>query len=475
MTVTVEVSTDAELVHAARRHENGAFGELFRRWYDRSYDIALNILRDPEAAADVAQDAFLVGWERLAELRDPHAFGGWILRITRNRALNRVARDRLRAMEPIEPHGERPAVPDPDADPALHLERSDRCRLIWTAVAVLGERDTSLLDLHLRHGLEPAEIAEELRITPNNASQLLFRLRRKLREAIGAVLLWRNGRPSCPNLASLLAESGSFDTQVAAMIKRHQRDCNQCLREISRQTHPEWLFAAVPFALAPLLLKDRAAAALVQAGAPLTPSTVVGSAPAVMSGPSQGAGPAPGVTSGPSQGAGPAPGVTSGPSQGVGLAPAVVALAVVALAVLSAVVLWPRESGGEPSAAGERSIPVTSSTGVPTEAAVVGGGTSPSGLATEPATGAPIAVPETVSATAPVMSTTAPDAAISHAPRKSWPAIATPTGDPTPTGNPTSSAPGGGPPSDWLPGLPPLPPGRGGGGCPHHHWPGPGW
>jgi hypothetical protein len=60
-TMTAEPSSDAELVEAARRQEPGAYGELFRRWYDRSYDVALNILRDREAAADVAQDAFLVG------------------------------------------------------------------------------------------------------------------------------------------------------------------------------------------------------------------------------------------------------------------------------------------------------------------------------------------------------------------------------------------------------------------------------
>ena len=54
--------TDAELVLAARGAEPGAYGELFQRWYDRCFDLAWNVLRDREAAADVAQDAFLAGW-----------------------------------------------------------------------------------------------------------------------------------------------------------------------------------------------------------------------------------------------------------------------------------------------------------------------------------------------------------------------------------------------------------------------------
>lgn len=317
---TRQVRTDADLVEAARRQEPGAYGELFRRWYDRSYDVALNILRDRDAAADVAQDAFLVGWERLADLREPAAFGGWILRATRNRALNRVTRDRFRGMEQIDAHPEGRALRDLDADPALHAERSDQRRLVWTAVAALGERDTSLLDLHLRHGLGPTEIAEELQVTPNNAKQLLFQLRRKLREAIGAVLLWRDGHPTCADLAMLVAKSGPFDGEVARTIRRHQRDCTRCQREIARQTNPERLFASVPFAVAPLLLKQRAVTALTQAGVPAVPASAVGPAPSVL------------------------PGNTGGVSR----IPAVTGIGLVTLSIISAIALSPMGSDPHP-------------------------------------------------------------------------------------------------------------------------------
>jgi RNA polymerase sigma factor (sigma-70 family) len=294
------------------------------------------------------------------DLRDPHAFGGWVLRTTRNRALNRVTRDRHRTMEPIEAHQEGPSLPDPDADPALHAERSDQRRLIWTAVAALGERDTSLLDLHLRHGLEPAEIAEELRITPNNASQLLFRLRRKLREAIGAVLLWREGHPTCANLAALLAETGSFDTQVASTIRRHQRDCDECLQQISAQTNPERLFAAVPLAAAPLLLKQRAAEALAQAGIPMA-------APAVAAPAAAAAVPAAAATS--------------------GRMVAVAGGAVVVIAGMAAITWWPTgpgESSGSAMGGGAGRTPSSVATSAATPGpsgalvpAVTGGTTSP--------------------------------------------------------------------------------------------------
>jgi RNA polymerase sigma factor (sigma-70 family) len=269
---TTRVREDAELVRAALGTERQAYGELFQRWYDRCYDVAWNICRNRETAADIAQDAFLVCWERLSELRDHAAFGGWILRVTRNRALNRLERDRARTLEPIETE-EPVSMSDPDADPAIHAERDDRQQLVWTAAAALGERDTSLLDLHLRHGLEPAEIAQELQITPNNAHQLLYRLRAKLRDTIGAALLWRQGRPTCEHLAGLVPTGGGFDAKTARIIRKHQRGCSICSGEMSRQTNPERLFTAVPLAAAPLALKERAFAELVRAGVPLLPPT----------------------------------------------------------------------------------------------------------------------------------------------------------------------------------------------------------
>lgn len=262
--------TDAELVLAARGAEPGAYGELFQRWYDRCFDLAWNVVRDREAAADVAQDAFLAGWEKLPDLRDPAAFGGWILRIARNRALHRLERDKARPAEPIDAQPEeRVAVPDTEADPAVLAGRRDSRHLVWLAAAALGARDTSLLDLHLRHGLEPAEIASELKITPNHAHQLLFRLRGKLRDTIGAALLWREGRPTCQGLAPVASGSGGFDASTAAAIRQHQRLCGTCSGELRQQTNPELLFASVPVAIAPLLLKTSALQGLLDAGVPM--------------------------------------------------------------------------------------------------------------------------------------------------------------------------------------------------------------
>ncbi|MDH5519591.1 MAG: sigma-70 family RNA polymerase sigma factor [Acidimicrobiia bacterium] len=306
--------TDSELVLAVRGQgpdaanpDPDAFGVLFDRWYDRCWNVARNIMRSDDLAAEVAQDAMLAGWQRLDQLHNPEAFGGWLLRITRNRALTRLERegrsratgddivsamrDRNISQSHDEPLG---AQAPPSVETAMEIH--DRQELVWAASAALGERDASLLDLHLRHGLTPAEIAEELGVEANAAHQQLFRLRNKLGDAIGSYLLWRNGRTLCRGLAAAVSGEVAFDRSVARAVAKHQKICEECAERRARLVSPTKLFASVPFLVVPFQFKVDAAAALAEAGVPVDPSTIAAAGP---SGPP--AGPSQGPT-GPSQG-----------------------------------------------------------------------------------------------------------------------------------------------------------------------------
>ncbi len=337
--VRYDERTDSELVLAVRGHGSNAdspdpdaFGLLFDRWYDRCWNVARNIMRSDDLAAEVAQDAMLAGWQRLEQLQNPDAFGGWLLRITRNRALTRLERegrsratgdeivsamrDRNIAHSHDEPLG---AQAPPSVEAAMEVH--DRQELVWAAAAALGDRDASLLDLHLRHGLSPAEIAEELGVEANAAHQQLFRLRNKLGDAIGSYLLWRNGRLLCRGLAAAVSGDVAFDRSVAKAVAKHQKTCDECAERRAGMVSPTKLFASVPFLVVPFQFKVDAAAALAEAGVPIDPSAIstAGSPPGGPSASSSGqsSGPSTGQSSGPSSGQ------SSGPSTGSGNAPTV--------------------------------------------------------------------------------------------------------------------------------------------------------
>jgi RNA polymerase sigma factor (sigma-70 family) len=262
------VLADEVLVLAALGRVPGASVELFQRWFDAGYDVALGIVHRPDLAAATVQEAMLEVWAQFDRLPAGQGFSGVLLHAVRRAGLKRSARDRWLAgadQEPVEP----------DDDPSVLSEMVLRRRLVTTATQALGEREASLLDLHLRHGLAAAQIAEGLGKPVEEVSQLLFQLRSSMRDALGAAALWRDGRPTCVALSARVSGS-AFDAQVVASVLEHRKDCSDCLRESSRQTSLERLMVALPMAVAPEALREQARSALVAAGmmlpVPLAPT-----------------------------------------------------------------------------------------------------------------------------------------------------------------------------------------------------------
>jgi len=264
-------AADAVFVAAALAGDSQAFASLFDGWFDRCFDVAFRILRNRDIAAEVAQDVFLGAWRDLGSLHDHTAFGGWVLRSSRNRALNRLERERRTVALGDEVTSTAVDAASPGPDAAADALSGTGADLVWAASAALGERDASILDLHLRHGLAAPELAEALGVTPNNAHQMLYRLRGNLGEAIRSFVLWHHGRPSCPELQDTLhrAGLGAFGPEAAKMAKRHASECDRCGERQRSTLAPEALFAGVPLLVAGPQLRAKVISSLRDAGVPM--------------------------------------------------------------------------------------------------------------------------------------------------------------------------------------------------------------
>jgi RNA polymerase sigma-70 factor (ECF subfamily) len=80
------------LVERARAGDRQAYGELVERFQPTVYAVALSRLRNPTEAQELAQDVFLHGMKKLAQLRDAQCFAGWLRQITVRMAINRLTR-----------------------------------------------------------------------------------------------------------------------------------------------------------------------------------------------------------------------------------------------------------------------------------------------------------------------------------------------------------------------------------------------
>jgi RNA polymerase sigma factor (sigma-70 family) len=329
---TADDADDVELARRATAGDGEAFGQLFERWFDRVFDVAWHVVRNRDTAAEVAQDAFAAAWQQITTLRQPGSFGGWLLRIGRNRALDRLARD-LRSR----PLGDEEVLVVLDgeqrssADPGVAVAEQERDDLVWAASAALGAEDASLLGLHLRHGLDPGDLAAELGVEPNAAYQRLFRLRKRLGDAIGSWTLWQRGSPACSALQAQLAGAGAsrFDRATSTMISTHASECDDCESRRKLVLSPEALFAASPLVLADPAVKARVAAALSSSGVPV-PVPVPDPVPAPGSSPADPSGPR--------------------PHGGSRLGPRLVAAGLVAIAAIAVVALMVRATGNDDAA-----------------------------------------------------------------------------------------------------------------------------
>jgi DNA-directed RNA polymerase specialized sigma24 family protein len=99
------LSSDAELVEAARRGDAASLGLLLERYRAPLYGLSLRILGHGSEARDAVHDTFLIALRRIDELREPSAVGGWLHAVLRN-----ARRMRLRADQGELPSGSRLAT-----------------------------------------------------------------------------------------------------------------------------------------------------------------------------------------------------------------------------------------------------------------------------------------------------------------------------------------------------------------------------
>ncbi|HEU5472341.1 MAG TPA: sigma-70 family RNA polymerase sigma factor [Actinophytocola sp.] len=244
---------DAELVAGVLAGDREAFAALYDRYADRLYDFCVSVLRDRHEAEDAVQDTFVLVAQRLGQLNDPERLRPWLYAVARSVALRRVkARGRVVLDTEVSD------MVDPDAGPQRAAELAALRELVWGAAAGLSERDRSLLDLHLRHGLDGAELGEAMGVSANHAYVLLTRLRDQVERSLGALLIARLGREDCAELNDLLSGwDGKFSPLMRKRVARHVDKCAVCEDRRRAMVSPFALLAAIPMLTAPLYLRDR--------------------------------------------------------------------------------------------------------------------------------------------------------------------------------------------------------------------------
>lgn len=208
-----EPTADRELVERALIGDRAAFDALAERYRAAAFGAAFALLGDAHDAEDATQEALTQAWRRLADLREPDRFPGWLYRIVQNRSRNLLARSR-QATVPIDRIAGSVTATESEAD----TEAADAVR---EALGSLSERQRLATTLHYVDGYTVAEVAGLLDVPVGTVKRRLHDARRRLGQTPALWALGQRQEGTRMRLFTGKGDRGETDLLGGERVDKH--------------------------------------------------------------------------------------------------------------------------------------------------------------------------------------------------------------------------------------------------------------
>jgi len=184
---------EAVLIRSAQGGDHAAFEQLVRTYDQSVLRLAMNLLRSPEDAHDVYQDAFLRVYRNLHSFRFDCSFHTWLYRIVTNLCLDHLRKRKVRKEESTVlstadgPLDRMDTVQEDrvSGDPQRYIFSGQVRTRIREVLRELTPRERMVFELRHYQGLRLRRIGEVLGTSEEAAKNCLFRATQKMRAALG--------------------------------------------------------------------------------------------------------------------------------------------------------------------------------------------------------------------------------------------------------------------------------------------------
>jgi len=180
-----KATSETQLIARAQRGEEEAFAALFEMHKRRVYSLCLRMTGDVTEAEDLAQEAFLQLFRKIATFRGESAFSTWLHRLVVNVVLMHLRKKGLQQvpLEETDSSQEDTVKREYGDDDRRLLGSIDRL-VLARAIEQLPPGYRSVFVLHDVEGYEHNEIAQIMDCSVGNSKSQLHKARLKLREAL---------------------------------------------------------------------------------------------------------------------------------------------------------------------------------------------------------------------------------------------------------------------------------------------------
>jgi RNA polymerase sigma-70 factor (ECF subfamily) len=181
----LEEQQDDELIRKAQGNDLYAFDLLVKRYQKKIYYLAYRMVKDHDAADDIAQETFIRAYSAIRSFERGHSFYTWLYRICMNLSINLLKRQKLVISE--SQFGDQPSPLEKEAektDPSDHLASKELELRIGRALNSLPPKYKAVLILRIYEDSSYEEIAHVLNISVGTVMSRLFRAREKMQDML---------------------------------------------------------------------------------------------------------------------------------------------------------------------------------------------------------------------------------------------------------------------------------------------------
>lgn len=161
---------DEEAIKLAKHGRQDGFRALFDNHANYLYSNALRILRDPNMAEDAVQETMTAAFRGIESFKGESRLRTWLYKIMYRNSLRLIQKNK-----PID-------YKEHETETQAQIHNVDKRLDIESVMALLSQRERSILMLAYKDELPLKEIAQILEITENNAKIVLFRARKRFAE-----------------------------------------------------------------------------------------------------------------------------------------------------------------------------------------------------------------------------------------------------------------------------------------------------
>jgi RNA polymerase sigma factor (sigma-70 family) len=160
-----------------------AFSCLVEKHKRMAYTIALKLVRLPEDAEEITQDAFVKAYQALNTFKGESKFSTWLYKIVYNASVARLRKKQLQVISSDDNQNRYLDVSDTD-NFLTQLTIEEQNAILHSAINKLQHEDQALITLYYMNESTVKEIVHITGDTESNVKIKLFRARKKLWEML---------------------------------------------------------------------------------------------------------------------------------------------------------------------------------------------------------------------------------------------------------------------------------------------------